>query len=270
MKKLFALLLAAMLTVGLFGCSGKQTDAAVYVQNTSLGRSSTRLLGSEKSAVVLKLIEQRHWNGSPCDGTQGDAYCSGCGVYTKFDGPHRAHDVQIETPDEYLYYCSACGTFSSYDGQRSMTLTDKERKKVNTILGEYITLGLVVDDTVYDWGVTLTAADVTPTGLTIRCAQSGGAVTGTLETGSYYVVERLVDGIWVPLKVVFEGNYSWTLEAWVVPKDDTVEWQVNWEWLYGPLPGGVYRIGKELMDFRSGGNYDTMMIYAEFSITESQ
>lgn len=274
MKKLFALLLAAILVIGLLGCSGKQAEdtdaAAVYVQNTSLDRSSTRLLGSDKSAALLKLIGQNRWEDSACDGTLGNAYCSGCGIYTKYDGPHWVHDVQIETPDEYLYYCSACGTFSSYDEHHSMTLTDKERKQVDAILSEYITLGLVVADTAYDWGITLTAVDVTPTGLTIRCTQSGGEVTGILETGSYYVVERFVDGIWVPLKVVFEGNYSWTLEAWAVPEDDTVEWQVNWERLYGSLPGGIYRIGKEFMDFRAGGNYDTMMIYAEFGIAENE
>ena len=40
----------------------------------------------------------------------------------------------------------------------------------------------------------------------------------------------------------------------------------NWEWLYGELPEGNYRIAKEIMDFRETGEYDTAIHYAEFRI----
>jgi hypothetical protein len=45
-----------------------------------------------------------------------------------------------------------------------------------------------------------------------------------------------------------------------------VEWSVSWETLYGSLPTGQYRIGKEIMDFRAGGDYDEYNYYAVFTV----
>ena len=43
---------------------------------------------------------------------------------------------------------------------------------------------------------------------------------------------------------------------------------MNWERLYGELPSGSYRIGKEVMDFRATGDYDTNDYYAYFEIED--
>ena len=56
------------------------------------------------------------------------------------------------------------------------------------------------------------------------------------------------------------------MEAWSIPRNKRVEWSVNWETLYGSLPTGYYRIGKEIMDFRAGGDYDKYNCYAEFTV----
>ncbi len=120
------------------------------------------------------------------------------------------------------------------------------------------------------WGVTLTATNITPTGLTLQCTQSGGRPTGDLQTGSWYVLET-----WTQQDGWQQVNYRpqeyepmWTQEAWTIPINDTCEWKVNWEWLYGQLPEGKYRIGKEITDFRGTGDYDATIYYAEFEITE--
>ena len=121
---------------------------------------------------------------------------------------------------------------------------------------------------VYDWGVTLTAENVTPTGLTIVCTQSGGDPAGELQTGSYYTVQKLVEDRWesVEYAEIDEEQVGWTGEAWLIPMDSSVEWEVNWQWLYGALPAGQYRIGKEIMDFVETGNYEKAMFFAEFTI----
>ena len=122
---------------------------------------------------------------------------------------------------------------------------------------------------VTEWGLTLTAKDVTPEGLTIVCTQSGGSPSGELNTGSYYVLEQEVLGVWCIVEYTKEAkskNIGWTAEAWIIPMNDTVEWEVDWEWLYGSLEPGHYRIGKEIMDFRGTGDYDKEMHYAEFEI----
>lgn len=117
------------------------------------------------------------------------------------------------------------------------------------------------------WGITLSAKDVTPEGLTIVCTQSGGSPSGELDAGTYYVLERAEEGLWVAVEYAHpEKEIAWDAVAWVIPMNDTVEWKVDWEWLYGSLPAGHYRIGKEIMDFRASGNYDKAFYYAEFEI----
>ncbi len=118
-----------------------------------------------------------------------------------------------------------------------------------------------------NWGITLTAENVTPTELTISCSQTGGEPTGELQTGSYFELEKLVNDTWEKVEYLpHEYDIAWTMEAWMIPSEDTVNWDVKWEWLYGALPAGQYRIGKEIMDFRGPGNYDTAMYYADFTI----
>lgn len=119
-----------------------------------------------------------------------------------------------------------------------------------------------------NWGITLTAENITPEGLTIKCTQSAGEPTGELQTGSWYIVENWTkENGWKEMPYVIEG-VGWTSEAWIIPMNDTCEWEVNWEWLYGSLPAGKYRIGKQIDDFRDSGNYDTSIYHVEFEITE--
>lgn len=118
-----------------------------------------------------------------------------------------------------------------------------------------------------DWGITLKAENVTPTGLTIVCEQSGGENVAELNTGSYFVIQRQKDGTWVNVEYLpQEYDLAWTQESWGIPKDSTITWNVKWEGLYGELPAGTYRIGKEIMNFRGTGDYDKGMAYAEFVI----
>ena len=98
--------------------------------------------------------------------------------------------------------------------------------------------------------------------------QSGGDAQGELQTGSWYVVQQKKGGTWKTVEYTeIEKEYvGWTSEAWCIPKGETVEWPVDWSWLYDSLPAGEYRIGKEIMDFQETGVYEETVIYAEFTI----
>ncbi|NLX75372.1 MAG: M56 family metallopeptidase [Synergistaceae bacterium] len=122
----------------------------------------------------------------------------------------------------------------------------------------------IKDDT---WGITLSTVDVTPKGLTIAYTQKDGAPTGDLQTGSHYWVEKYQTNKWVSLMhLPQEHDIAWTSEAWRIPTDDTVEWKVDWQWIYGKLSKGSYRIGKSITDFRKTGDYDEKVYYAVFEI----
>nr|WP_295682822.1 immunoglobulin-like domain-containing protein [uncultured Lachnoclostridium sp.] len=119
------------------------------------------------------------------------------------------------------------------------------------------------------WGVQLTASNITPTGLTLECNQSGGQPSGELSTGSRFWLEVKTEDQWTPVETLkLEYVVAWTLEGWIITKNGSTEWKVNWERLYGELPSGSYRIGKEVMDFRATGDYDTNDYYAYFEIVD--
>lgn len=123
------------------------------------------------------------------------------------------------------------------------------------------------EETTNEWGITLETENVTSTGLTIVCHQSNGKNVSELNTGSYYVIQKLEKDDWVDVEYLpQEYDIAWTSEAWIIQKENTTKWDVNWEWLYGELSAGEYRIGKEIMNFRGTGDYDTEIIYADFII----
>ena len=123
------------------------------------------------------------------------------------------------------------------------------------------------DEKLNEWGIALEVENVTASGLTIVCNHSGGENVAELSTGSYYVVQKFEKAGWVDVEYLpQEYDVVWTLEAWIIQQESTTKWDVNWEWLYGKLSAGEYRIGKEIMNFRGTGDYDTEMVYAGFVI----
>ena len=123
----------------------------------------------------------------------------------------------------------------------------------------------VADEGLPNWGIGLSVKDITEFGLTLVCTRSGGNPAGELQTGSDYNLIVLKDGTWQEVPTIIE-EYGWTAEAYMVPKDDIVEFKINWEWLYGKLPTGTYRITKEFTDFRGTGDYDNFVYWTEFEI----
>lgn len=117
-----------------------------------------------------------------------------------------------------------------------------------------------------EWGIRMWAEDVTETGATIVCEQFGGKVTGNLQTGEWYCIEVMdEDNGWQKVEYLpLEYDIAWNSTAYGINKNDRTEWTVDWEWLYGKLPEGHYRIGKKIMDFREAGDYDEKIYYAEF------
>ncbi len=113
-------------------------------------------------------------------------------------------------------------------------------------------------------GITLLAADVTPTGMTLICCQYGGMPTGELQAGTLFTLEKAENSTWTNVAPL--QSLCGTDAALAVKTNGETIWTVDWTAVYGKLPAGSYRICKEIMDFRSAGDFDTYPYYAEFSI----
>lgn len=121
-----------------------------------------------------------------------------------------------------------------------------------------------------DWGLTLSAENVTSTGLTLVVTQSGGNPTGDILTGEPYRLIALVDETWqvveeLPLPEGVDGRAFNSIGYWI-QKGETREFEINWEWIFGELPSGTYRLIKEFSDFRETANYDPFEYWVEFEI----
>ena len=116
------------------------------------------------------------------------------------------------------------------------------------------------------WGITLYADDVTPKGMTLKIEQFGGNPTGTLEYGADYVLETTVNDEWQPVETVTGEPLVWNALAYGVKMNDISELNINWEYGYGELKPGYYRLKKEFMDFRATGDFDKETYEVYFTI----
>lgn len=115
-----------------------------------------------------------------------------------------------------------------------------------------------------DWGITLTVQDVTSSGLTLICSQSGGIAEGRLETGSEYWIEKSENNSWVKVEPL--ADPIWDMMAHGIPSGESVEWTLDWTWLYGELGAGTYRICKTVTDFKESGASESQLYCAEFEV----
>lgn len=125
------------------------------------------------------------------------------------------------------------------------------------------------------WNLEMQVTDVTPSGLRAEFIQHGVINPrdgGELMFGSEYALEKWVDGSWEPVEMLpQEYDVAWTTEAYLIGQNSTAPFQVDWEWLYGQLPPGQYRIGKGVtLRYYLLGNTEHETFYGTFTIEESE
>lgn len=122
----------------------------------------------------------------------------------------------------------------------------------------------------YPFGITLSARDVSETGLTLVCTQSDFTPRGKLQCGESYELEVYQNETWQPVSPTMcalpRADIVWHSIAYEIPLNDTVTWKIDWQYIYKTLPPGKYRICKEITDFVAPGDFDSHMFYAEFCI----
>ena len=101
--------------------------------------------------------------------------------------------------------------------------------------------------------VTMTVSEVTPTGATVTIQDSNEEL---FVYGEWFQIEREKDGVWYEVKTKF-SNYGFNEIGWLTDENGELTMDVNWEWLYGKLSAGHYRILKQA---------GTEIIGAEFTV----
>ena len=101
--------------------------------------------------------------------------------------------------------------------------------------------------------VTMTVSNITPTGATVTIQDSNEE---PFVYGEWFQIEREKDGVWYEVKTKI-SNYGFNEIGWLTDENGELTMDVNWEWLYGKLPAGHYRILKQA---------GTEIIGAEFTV----
>ena len=146
-------------------------------------------------------------------------------------------------------------------------------KDVFNKLSDYeknLNIELNMEETTYEIvnnldGVTMTVKEtsVSPIGLTVVIENNSDS---QCIFGEYFVLEKKIDDGWYQVPVEIEGNYGFEDIGYELNSGDKREWETDWEWLYGSLDAGQYRIVKDILDFRDTGDFDKYFLAAEFRI----
>ncbi|MDE5414257.1 immunoglobulin-like domain-containing protein [Alkalihalobacterium chitinilyticum] len=114
-------------------------------------------------------------------------------------------------------------------------------------------------------GVTMIVEDgtVSSTGLTVIVENNSDK---QCIYGEYFLLEKKIEGRWYQVPVALDGEYGFNDIGYDLDSSDVREWAVDWDWLYGSVDPGDYRIVKDILDFRKAGDYDKYYLTAEFTI----
>ena len=116
------------------------------------------------------------------------------------------------------------------------------------------------------WGLTMKVLDVTTSSLRLAIGRAESPLTGTLQTGDAFRLERLEQEQWVPVDGQTDRDAVWNAIAYDLPAGEVTSQEISWNDLYGPLPAGTYRICKEIQLVYAPGDYDTREYQAVFVI----
>ena len=90
--------------------------------------------------------------------------------------------------------------------------------------------------------VSISISDISLTGATIIIKDTNRK---PYTYGEWYKIEKEVNGKWYEVKTIIE-NYGFNSIGYLPDKNNEVKFVIDWEWLYGHLPLGSYRILKEV------------------------
>lgn len=117
-----------------------------------------------------------------------------------------------------------------------------------------------------DIGLSLSLKDISNTKATLVFQQWDSTFNGELSFGDDFSLFVKTGDTWSEAPIVLEGDYGFNAIAYNITNDGITESEVNWDWLYGSLAPGEYRITKSVMNYRAPGDFDKYEISADFII----
>lgn len=123
-----------------------------------------------------------------------------------------------------------------------------------------------------NYGIVLSAKEITNTGLTLMFENTILPV-GSISLDRYFAIQVLENGEWKDLET--KNETAFFTDAFI-PNDNNWSMDVEWEWLYGELPAGTYRVLKNI-EISSGSigvsvdtqKEETLEMWVEFELADT-
>ena len=115
-----------------------------------------------------------------------------------------------------------------------------------------------------DIAVSMEMEKITPTGAVIKISHYDWEKTGEIIAGESFSLEKDNNGKWEDVPQIID-EAAFNDIGYPVPENETTEIETNWEWLYGPLSPGTYRIKKTVIDRKDEG-YTEHELAAQFLV----
>lgn len=126
----------------------------------------------------------------------------------------------------------------------------EEREEAMEAFGKHVCATFILHD---EPDIQMEIWDVTPAGLKLQFTHLTGRREEETEYsfGSWYELEQYTEGEWKPVPTVEGiGAYAWKDLAYWIPDEGSEVLEIDWEWLYGSLEEGSYRIHKSVYSDR--------------------
>ena len=254
MKKLLSMILILVMVVGLVGCNKEQVGEPPTVNGQDYFNATVTQVNDKY--ILAEVTENK--SGALVIGTEVSVNRSNISS-EEYPELVVGDDIRVVYAGEILEkdpprFQQIISVFKLNEEGAVLENADEEK----------VTVPAVEDEGFPNWGLTLSVKNVTESGLTLVCTQSGGELTGELQTGSDYKLIVLKEA-WEDVPTIIE-DYGWNMIAYMVTKNDVTEFEYDWEWLYGKLSSGTYRMIKGFTQFREAGDYDDFAYWVEFEI----
>lgn len=86
----------------------------------------------------------------------------------------------------------------------------------------------------------------------------------------YFCLEKEINRKWYQVPIIIDSKYGFNSVGHHLASRDGCELAINWEWLYGSLKTGKYRIVKDVQSLTASGKNDAYYLAAEFSIVSGE
>lgn len=175
--------------------------------------------------------------------------------------------TENKSDSDSITYVSETVSFQNSDNDY-MPSTEVKATDIVTTENAVNNSTVKADDYSDEWGLLFTFYPESGNKGKIVFSQNStiGKPKGTLMTGAAYTIQKKQNNEWKDVPTITDAPVQWKGVAYQIPMDDSFVMDINYEYIYGELSEGEYRICKNVDDYIEPGNQTQKTYYYNFEV----